>query len=380
MPVLVDFPYSAGANTAVDADYAQPSTHTLMSPAGGLGTVFGVGYNRATNRVYASAFMKRHAGFGPNGPGAIYAVNPAAAPGGAPALFADLDAIFGAGTSGGDAHATNGGDYNRDGGNVTWNAVGKTSLGGLEVSPDGLYVFVVNLADRQVYRLPTTQPLTPATIVRRPVPVPASAVPASGADLRPFALQWFRGRLYVGMVNSAESTQLAANLRAYVYALDPATMTFAATPALEFSLGDPRGYTRAELQRADGGRVESLDARVHGGARRRLRPRRVPAADPGGPVLRRRRQPHRRHPRPCRRSVRLLLHLRQPRGRDPVRRRRRGGTRCSPRSPPPAISPAAGRSSRTPRPRGSVPRPAPATHRGRAAADTSSTRPTSRAS
>ena len=244
MPVLVDFPYSAGANTAVDADYAQPSTHTLMSPAGGLGTVFGVGYNRATNRVYASAFMKRHAGFGPNGPGAIYTVNPAAAPGGAPALFADLDAIFGAGTSGGDAHATNGGDYNRDGGNVTWNAVGKTSLGGLEVSPDGLYVFVVNLADRQVYRLPTTQPLTPATIVRRPVPVPASAVPASGADLRPFALQWFRGRLYVGMVNSAESTQLAANLRAYVYALDPATMTFAATPALEFSLVYPRGYAQ----------------------------------------------------------------------------------------------------------------------------------------
>ena len=245
MPVFVDFPYSAGANTTTDTDYFLPAGHNLMVPANGVGTVFGLGYNRRDSHIYAAAFMKKHAGFGPNGPGAIYTIDPSTVPGGAPALFADLDAIFGAGTTGGNAHAGNGGDYDRDAGNATWNAVGKTSLGGLEVSPDGLYVYVVNLADRQVYRLPTTLPLVPGNIVRTPIPVPASAVPANGADLRPFALQYHRGQLYVGMVNSAETSGSAANLRAYVYTLDPATMTFGATPAFEFALNYPRGFVQS---------------------------------------------------------------------------------------------------------------------------------------
>ena len=241
MPVLVDFPYAAGANTGTPSDYFLPSTHGLMVPANGLGSVFGLGFHRPTSRIFAAAFMKKHAGYGPEGPGAIYTIDPATQPGGAPALYVNLDTLFGAGTTGGDAHAGNGGDYDRDAGNVTWDAVGKTSLGGLEVSPDGQFLFVVNLADRQVYRLPATVAPTVGNTVRTAMPVPATAVPADGSDLRPFALQYHRGVLYVGMVNSAESTALATNLRAYVYTLDPATMTFGAAPVLDFPLNYPRG-------------------------------------------------------------------------------------------------------------------------------------------
>ena len=240
MPVVVDFPYSAGAIIPA-SDHSQPSTHALMVLANQVGSVFGLGYRQSTNTLYASAFMKKHSGFGSGGPGAIYTIDPTS---GTSALFADLDAIFGAGTTGGDAHGGNGGDFDRDAGNAGWAAVGKTSLGSLEVSPDGAYVFVVNLFDRQVYRLPTSGPLTPATVQRVALPVPATAVPAGGGDVQPFALQFFRGVLYVGAVNTAESTGLAANLRAYVYALNPSTMTFGGTPVLDVPLNYPRGFVQ----------------------------------------------------------------------------------------------------------------------------------------
>ncbi len=235
-PVLVDFPYAAGANSGVEADYFVPGTHTLMVPANQIGSVYGLGYARGATSLYAGAFMKKHAGFGPSGTGAIYAVNAA----GAAVLFADLNAIFGANTAGANPHDTT--NYLRDNDNVAWDAVGKVALGGVEVSPDGATVYAINLQDRRLYALPTTGPLTAATVRRVSIPLNApGATGVGGADLRPFAVEWYRGRLYVGIVNSAESTGLSSDLIAYVYAVDPATLTFDASPAFQFSLQYPRG-------------------------------------------------------------------------------------------------------------------------------------------
>jgi hypothetical protein len=248
MPVVVDFGYSYGSSGTGATDYFRPilnndinmPVHNLMAVANQLGTTYGMAYDRQANRVYTSAFMKKHAGFGPGGTGAIYAIDPTVLPGGAPVLFADLNTLFGG--AGPDLH--NPADYNTDNFNATWDAVGKVSIGGLEVSPDGAFVYAVNLFDRHVYRIPTGA----GTAQRAPIPVPASAVPSSGADLRPFALQYYKGQLYVGMVNSAETTQNAANLIAYVYSLDPASLAFSAAPVFEFSLQYPRGV----VQRFDG--------------------------------------------------------------------------------------------------------------------------------
>ena len=237
-PVVVDFPYAAGANGAVSANYFLPAGHPLMVQANAVGSVYGLGYYQGTNTVYAGAYMKKHSGFGAGGTGAIYTINPST---GATALFADLNTIFGAGTAGADPHNT--ADYDRDNGNASWDAVGKVSLGGLEVSPDGSRVFVVNLADRSVYSLPTAGPLIPATVQRVQIPLNApGATGTGGADLRPFALQWYRGQLYVGIVNSAQSAgATTADLRAYVYTLDPAALTFSALPVFQFVLNYPRG-------------------------------------------------------------------------------------------------------------------------------------------
>lgn len=238
LPVLVDFPLNAGSNSTTNASsYAIPTTHSLMIPARLVGTTGGLGYRAQTGTIYAAAAFKKHAGFGPAGTGAIYAVNRAT---GAVSLFADLNAIFGAGTAGADLHDPS--DYDTDNFNIGWDAVGKSSLGGLDVSPDGRTVYVMNLADRSLYALPTSGPLTPATVQRTQIPLNApGATGVNGADLRPYAVQWFNGRVYVGIVNSAESTQNAADLRAYVYEVDPTTLTFSAAPVFQMALNYPRG-------------------------------------------------------------------------------------------------------------------------------------------
>jgi uncharacterized repeat protein (TIGR01451 family) len=237
-PAVVDFPYSSGSDSASSASsYNVPTTHALMVAASRVGSIFGLGHRPGSNTVYAGAFMKKHSGFGPGGTGAIYAID---ATTGATTLFADLNAVFGAGTAGADPHDP--ADYDRDNGNSTWDAVGKVSLGGLELSPDGAFVFVVNLADRRVYRIPTGVTPDSSNVLRVQIPLNAPGATGAGADLRPFALQYHRGVLYVGVVNSAESAGAStADLRAYVYTLDPATMVFGASPVFQFVLNYPRG-------------------------------------------------------------------------------------------------------------------------------------------
>ena len=236
-PAVIDFPYAAGSNDANAANYRLPATHPLMVAANQTGSVYGLAYAQRTNTVYAGAFMKKHSGFGPGGTGAIYAINPTT---GATSVFADLNAIFGANTAGANPH--NNADYNVDNGNASWDAVGKVALGGVEVSADGATLYALNLADRQLYALPTTGPLTSLTVRRASIPLNApGATGVGGADLRPFALQWYRGQLYVGIVNSAQTTGLRSDLIAYIYSADPATLAFSAAPITQFSLVYPRG-------------------------------------------------------------------------------------------------------------------------------------------
>src|SRR5262249_32972937 len=93
--------------------------------------------------------------------------------------------------------------------------------------------------------IPTTGPLNATTIQRFQVPRPADAT-GDGAlgDIRPFAVKVYNGLVYVGMVNSAESTQKSADLHAYVYTFDPATNTWGSAPVLEFGLNYARGTSK----------------------------------------------------------------------------------------------------------------------------------------
>ena len=230
-PTIVATSYSGGSafsdpSASTSANYTTPALQTLATVQQ-VGATWSVTYDAQNQTVYAAAYFKKHTGFGPDGPGAIYAIpitfNPvtgAVVPG-TPTLLTTLNA-------GPNDHDTT--DYDTDNGNTGWNAVGETSLGGMAVSPDGSTLYVMNLFDRKLYVIPTADPANALAVT---LPVPADATGPGGADLRPFAVTYYNNMVYVGMVNSAESTQNRADLHAYVYSYNPTTGVF--TKVLEIA-------------------------------------------------------------------------------------------------------------------------------------------------
>jgi protocatechuate 3,4-dioxygenase beta subunit len=246
---IISFPYSSGSTQQANSDAANRqalSDHAVSIPASQVGTTWGLGFNRQQRAAYAAAYAKRHSGLGPGGTGAIYTfalpatdtpnsvttaaqwinlegltgVRDAATNALQPAVDTQggFGAFFTARTGGGYA-------YDTDSGNAGWNAVGKSSLGGLDVSADGGTVYVMNLADRRLYIIPVlANGAADAANVRSiAVPTPAGADPN---DVRPWAVQARGGLVYVGLVDSAESDQNRTTLRGYVYAFDTATNAF----------------------------------------------------------------------------------------------------------------------------------------------------------
>lgn len=238
-PVLVSFPFAAGSNTTNPLNYGEydqpPATHE--AEAFQIGTTYGLAYQPASDNLFAAAFMKRHSGFGPSGTGAIYKIDmslPISTPGRV-TTFVDLNALFGAGTAGIDPH---GGDYSYD--SNSWDAVGKISLGDIDLSEDELTLWAVNLTDRRLYEIPIGIPPTPPTagnINRFDIPLPADC-PTAATNARPFGTGTRGNLVYVGIVCTAETTQNAAQMRGYVYSFNPATSAF--SQVLNFPLNYPR--------------------------------------------------------------------------------------------------------------------------------------------
>ncbi len=232
-PVLRAFPNSAGAAATVNtpASYDAPAS-TLNVPAAQLGATFGLGYDRVRRKVFVASYFKRHAGFGPNGGAAIYRVN--AATGAVESTISIASAVTG------NPHDTS--DFIRYNTTASFDLVGKTSFGGLAVAEDGGRVFVMNLATRALHAIDAA---TGAPISTQSAPLTGIAT-ATGRtcaadDVRPFAVEYYRGSVYVGAVCSAQSTANLSDLYAIVWRVDPATLAFG-TPVFRVPLNYSRGY------------------------------------------------------------------------------------------------------------------------------------------
>jgi hypothetical protein len=185
-----------------------------------VGAVWGLGYSATEHAVYAAAFHKRQLPFGPAGPGGIYRID---LTDGRIRTFAVVP------NAGPDLH-----DRNIKGPDLrALPGVGKTGLGDLDVSEDRHELFVMNLADRQIYRYDLA---TGALLGQFPH---GAAGQPWAEDARPFALELDGEHLYHGVVNSAEKARNRANLSAHVYrsALDGSGMQEVAW----VDLTEPRG-------------------------------------------------------------------------------------------------------------------------------------------
>ncbi len=241
---------------------------TMVSTGAQIGSTWGIAYSRPYKKAFASAFVKRHAGLGiggatatpANAPGSIYIIDPSTSTG---SFFFSLDAL-GASYYTHDHTAGNtlnvrsntgrglpAGIASADADATTYDQIGKVGIGGLDLSDDGRYMFLVNLYDRKLYKIDLQNPASPivpgaAQVTSYAIPNPNASGALSAGEFRPFAVKYSRGKVYVGGVTSGQSAASVSaadnsGMNAYVYSFDLSSGTFNTTPVLTFPLSFSKG-------------------------------------------------------------------------------------------------------------------------------------------
>ncbi|WP_080054308.1 SdrD B-like domain-containing protein [Spirosoma aerolatum] len=228
---------------------------TYLATIGEVGSTWGVAYNKSTGQIYSSSFTKRHVGFSANGPNAIYVTSPTSATSGNTTEFFNFTTIGGTAVSsttethGNDLPTTTASLASHD--SIGFDAVGKTSLGGIDLSDDDKTLYVVNLKNRTLYSIDV------ATKTATGVPIPNPGCTTSSttteSSYRPFAVKFYRGKVYVGVVCTREDLGTTTvpygptdGLSATVYALDPAVPA-SFTTVLSFPLTYQKGASGADV-------------------------------------------------------------------------------------------------------------------------------------
>ena len=250
------------------------STETNVTPQGQVGTVYGVAYQRVSKATFTSAFVKRHSGLGPGGAGAIYITKPGTGTVSTTFVTLPIAASAAIGTNAARGLPSNSSTTNQD--PTSYSLVGKSGLGDLDISEDGTELYTVNLSDRKLYKIPIVNPTsvnpTAGTPVSYTLPAPASQTALAGSIFRPFAVKYYRGKVYVGGVNTNEAVSPTSNtvnygtgstatpnlvtrdttgIRAIVYEFDPGTGTFSTSAVLAFSLTFRKGADNNDKAGAD---------------------------------------------------------------------------------------------------------------------------------
>ncbi|MEY4927049.1 MAG: hypothetical protein RI894_1485, partial [Bacteroidota bacterium] len=234
-----------------DGTAAETPNNTNMANAEKVGTIWGMAYQKESKKLFAAAFMRRGAMYGTLGTGGIYMIDNADAVSFTPTAsrtFIDVKTI--GIPTGTDPHpqpssptANSALDLSVCDG-VAFASTCKIGIGDIDLSEDGKDMFLVNLANRTVYKIRINNPATvpTATDVTAYTTAPWLATPpCTNGVARPFGLKVYRGKLYVGVVCSAENAGgVTNNLYALVYQLDLATNVWNTTPVIN----QPLNYTK----------------------------------------------------------------------------------------------------------------------------------------
>jgi len=216
--VLVKYPYSA------DESLNQSVTETALADAQEIGSTWGVAYNKEKKIIYAAALVKRHValmdndGDGKEDIGAIYSLTPT----GSPALWLNLATLgVDVGLSSMPTIAARALPLDkmlpsRD--PDVFPLIGKIGLGDIDISDDNKQLFVVNLNDKKLY----TIDIASKTLVGSGIAIPTVC---TGGNSRPFGLEYHRGKVYVGAICDASTSQITTDLTATIYRLDGASFT-----------------------------------------------------------------------------------------------------------------------------------------------------------
>ena len=228
------------AAAAIDALPYAGGAVTSVTTRADVGSVWGTVHSRSRGVVFSSAVVKRHAGLGPGGIDAIYSTPDS---GGSSTVVTN---VGGVGSVPDDTTRELGSSSTPSTDAAGYTAVGVTGIGDLELSDDETELWYTNLADGDLYRLPigTAPAATPGT----PVSVGMGTATCVNGQLRPWAVKYYGGKVYVGAVCDASTDPVTlgstdSNLTAHVFVYDPVAATWAAAMP-SFTLD----FLRGEIQ------------------------------------------------------------------------------------------------------------------------------------
>ncbi|QTR52507.1 SdrD B-like domain-containing protein [Thiothrix unzii] len=202
-----------------------------------VGTVFGATYSPYSKKLFTAAFLKRHSGLGTLGSGGIYMVDPAGTfPNTTVTPFADLDSL-GIQTNHpntsdalhvktNDDRGLQWGDFLPTNDQSAFAQVGRVSLGDVDLSDDGRYLFVTNLYKKNIVKIdlrdvknpqiPTAAQLQELTI---------TPPTCTGGEFHPFALKYYRNELYIGSLCDGSTSNNQDDVTFQVIKMNPNTGT-----------------------------------------------------------------------------------------------------------------------------------------------------------
>ena len=233
-------PLAPGSNIAADPalvqlDYNHASPKQDLLTASQIGTTWGLAHDVIGDKTYLASVIRRHAGLGPDGLGAIYVYENTST--GSGTLSGTSITIPNAGSIPDNPTRGLSGTSIFSNDPDAFDLVGKAGIGDIDIDPINQILYAVNLNDKQIYELDLTSGATTATPLANSYTEPSCTM----GQFRPWALKYSSGKLYLGGVCSAEdqngSTD-ASNLSATVLEYDITNGTW--TTILSFDLDYPR--------------------------------------------------------------------------------------------------------------------------------------------
>lgn len=228
---LLKVPSLASGHDFIESNPNPAFQAVILSTWQSIGSVYGLAWQGRRQKLYAGAYHKRYCGFGPGGPDAIYVLNA----NGTLAGTLDLDTLLGSsGVAGADVHDFTGLTvYDIGGANLSYDGVGKRSLGDLEISADQKTLYLVNLYARKIYALDISSGIPGQASLLAQWTCPD---PTGQNRHRPFGLAWHQNRLWLG-TTSEDATN------AWVHSLDTNLVTNPGR-TFRFEIQVPLSYQR----------------------------------------------------------------------------------------------------------------------------------------
>ncbi len=236
---IVGIPFQAtatgGSGSGSESEY--------LATVSEIGSTWGLAWDANNDLLYSAAFLKRHANWGPQGLGGIYVTDFGAAQAGgfASAMGNSMDFInldnLGINTCDENIFVRDFGptatDESHD--DQAFDFVGKCGLGDMDISSDGTTLYVTNLAMNEIVGIDiATQSITSIHTIPDPGCTAAS-------DWHIYAVNFYKGKLIVGGICTAESTQIDADMQAIVYEFDATAPTVTTADVI---LSIPLDYTK----------------------------------------------------------------------------------------------------------------------------------------